>query len=419
MATMVRDRPGSGFAQPGARADPSPSPYRTDPPPTAELVIIGGGIVGAATAFHAARAGVRPVIIERRPALCSLTTAVATGGYRLQFDNPLELALVRQTMDLLENFEEVTGQRIYNPHLSPRGYLWLTTNGQTAARQRALVTRQHGWGQTDIEILDHNEARYRFPFLSESVLQARFRQGDGFLKPREVAMGLITSSRAPVAVDCGVLGFQTHAGRLVGVETSRGPISTSHAVIACGPLSGLLAAAAGLTLPISTVRRQKVILPDARLVPPEAPMVIDEDTGVHWRPAMNGAFLLFSDPSTPPSPPTEQVPTDEAMAFQLLHPDSPLALARLAPFWRQLWEHNTAPWCVQAGQYTMTPDHLPLIGPTVIEGLWINTGYNGHGVMLSPAAARVLVDALTGVLAPADNPFRLDRVFIDREHASL
>ena len=401
------------------RLDLPPNPYLPDPPRTAELVIIGGGIVGAATAFHAARSGLRSLILERRPALCSLTTAVATGGYRLQFDNPIELALVRQTLDLLRNFEEITGQHTYNPQLSPRGYLWLTTNEPAAARQRALVARQHDWGQTDIEILNQDELRYRFPFLSEAPLQARFRQGDGFLKPREVAMGLIAGSRAPVVVDCAVLGFRISDGRLVGVETSRGPISTSHAVIACGPLSALLAAASGITLPITTVRRQRVILPEARLVPPEAPMVIDEDTGVHWRPAMNGAFLLFSDPSTPPSPPTEQVPTDEAMAFQLLDPHSPLALAHLAPFWRQLWEHNTVPWSVQAGQYTMTPDRLPLIGPTAIEGLWIHTGYNGHGVMLSPAAAKVLVDALTGALAPADNPFRLDRVFTDREHASL
>ncbi|MGH2408837.1 MAG: NAD(P)/FAD-dependent oxidoreductase, partial [Chloroflexota bacterium] len=312
MATEVRDRP---------------STYLADPPRTAELVIIGGGIVGAATAFHAARAGLRPVILERRPALCSLTTAVATGGYRLQFDNPLELALVRQTLDLLRNFEEITDQRIYNPWVSPRGYLWLTTDEQGAARQRDLVARQHGWGQTDIEILDQNELRSRFPFLSEAALQGRFRQGDGFLKPREAAMGLITGSRAPIVVDCAVLGFRIRDGRLVGVDTARGPISTSQAVIACGPLSGLLAAAAGITLPITTVRRQKILLPEARMVPPTAPMVIDEDTGVHWRPAMNGAFLLFSDPSTPPSPPTEQVPTDEAMVFQLLHPNSPLALA--------------------------------------------------------------------------------------------
>lgn len=403
----------------GDRLDSPLIHYLPDPPRTAELVIIGGGIVGAATAFHAAGAGLRPLILERRPALCSLTTAVATGGYRLQFDNPIELGLVRQTLDLLRNFAELTGQHAYSPQLSPRGYLWLTTNERTAARQRALVARQHAWGQTDIEILNQDELRYRFPFLSEAPLQARFRQGDGFLKPREVAMGLLAGSRAPVVVDCAVQSFRIRAGRLVGVETSRGSISTSHVVIACGPLSGLLAAAAGLTLPITTVRRQKIILPEARLVPPEAPMVIDEDTGVHWRPAMNGAFLLFSDPSTPLSPPTEQVPTDETMAFQLLDPHSPLALARLAPFWGQLWEHNTVSWSVQAGQYTMTPDHLPLIGPTSIEGLWIHTGYNGHGVMLSPAAARVLVDALTGSLAPADNLFRLDRVFTDREHASL
>ncbi|HVA90898.1 MAG TPA: FAD-binding oxidoreductase [Chloroflexota bacterium] len=419
MSTMVRDRPSLESAHTRALPAPSPLLYLTDPPPTVDLVIIGGGIVGAATAFHAARAGLRPLIVERRPALCSLTTAVATGGYRLQFDNPVELALVRQTMDLLNNFEEVTGQHHYTPQVRPQGYLWLTANERVAARQRDLVARQHGWGQTDIELLSQDELRYRFPFLSGTALQARFRQGDGFLNPRQVAMGLMTGARARVVVDCGVLGFQITDGRLAGVETSRGVISTRHAVIACGPLSGMLAASAGIDLPITTIRRQKVILPEARIVPPETPMVIDEDTGVHWRPAMQGAYLLFSDPRTPPSPPTEQVPTDDSMVFQLLNPNSPLALARLAPFWRRLWEHNTVSWCMQAGQYTMTPDHLPLIGPSSIEGLWVHTGYNGHGVMLSPAAAKLLIDALIGVITPSDNPFRLDRVFADREHVSL
>ena len=69
------------------------------PPRSADLVIIGGGIVGAATAFFAARAGLSAVILEKRPALCTLTTPVSTGAFRLQFDNPEEIALVREGVD--------------------------------------------------------------------------------------------------------------------------------------------------------------------------------------------------------------------------------------------------------------------------------------------------------------------------------
>jgi sarcosine oxidase, subunit beta len=243
------------------------------------------------------------------------------------------------------------------------------------------------------------------------VIQARFRQGDGFCDPKQIAMGFAAGSGTDVLVDCGVTGFQTAGGRVIGVETTRGTVATEAVVIACGPLSGLLAETVGIDLPIETVRRQKVVLPDVPEVPQDAPMTIDEETGAHWRPALRGAFVLFTDPTTPATPPTEHVPADSAFAFQLLDPESPVAVARVAPFWAGVWTENRALWLLQAGQYTMTPDHRPLIGPGGVDGLWINTGYSGHGVMGSPAGSRLLVDLLTGTRSAEENPFRLDRPF--------
>jgi len=393
--------------------------YVTTLPATADIVVIGGGIVGAATAFFAARAGLRPLLLERRPALCTLTTAAATGGYRLQFDNAEELALVRESVAVFQNFAAITGQTTYDPMLRPQGYLWLATEAETAARQRDLVAMQHGWGQGDIELLDGDEVRYRFPYVAENVVQARFRQGDGFLDPKRITMGFAVGSGAAVAVNCGVTGFRVVGGGLVGVETDAGTVRTETAVVACGPLSGLLAETVGVALPIAAVRRQKVILPDLPEVPPDAPMTIDEETGVHWRPALRGAYLLFTDPTTPPTAPTEDVPTDRRFAFQVLDPASPVAAARTAPFWHAVWERNGAQWLIQAGQYTMTPDHRPLVGPTAVDGLWVNTGYSGHGVMGSPAGSRLLVDLLTGAAAVGTNPFRLDRPFAARAIATL
>ena len=236
-------------------------------PATADLVIIGGGIVGAATAFFATRAGLRPLLLERRPALSTLTTAAATGGFRLQFDNEEELTLIRESVALFLNFAAITGQKTYDPMIRQQGYLWLATEPETAARQRALVAMQHGWGQDDIELLSGDEVRYRFPYVAENVVQARFRQGDGFLDPKRIAMGFAVGSGAPVAVNCGVTGFRIVGGRLMAVETDVGTVLTDTAVVACGPLSGLLAETADLWLPISAVRRQKVIFPDLPDVP--------------------------------------------------------------------------------------------------------------------------------------------------------
>jgi sarcosine oxidase subunit beta len=389
--------------------------YIGDPPRSAELVIIGGGIVGAATAFHASRAGLRPVLLERRAALCTLTTPASTGAFRLQFDNREELDLVRESVDLFSSFSEVTGQGRYDPRLQRQGYLWCTTDPARAEWQRDLVHKQHTWGQSDIEHLEGDEVRTRFPYVSREVLAARYRAGDGFLDPKEITLGFAAASGAAVVTGCGVTGLRVEGGRLASVQTNKREISTGRAVIAAGPFSGDVASLAGVELPVQAVRRQKVTMPEVPEVPQEAPMTIDDDTGAHWRPGLRGAYLLYTDPDEPPGPPAEDLPTDHGFALGLLDPESPVSVARVAPFWRRVWERGSANWIVQAGQYTMTPDHRPLLGPTPVEDLYVNTGYSGHGIMGSAAGSRITVDTLTGGLSPDQNPFRLDREFHPRE----
>jgi sarcosine oxidase, subunit beta len=388
-----------------------------DLPPTADVVVVGGGVVGAATAFHLSRAGLRPVIVEARPALCTLTTPVAAGAFRLQFESLEELTLVRESVELFLHFEEVTRQREYGLNVRQQGYLWLTTDEKVAARQRELVKRLHGWGQTDVEVLDGDEVRRRFGFVGPNVIRARFRQGDGFVDTKALTYGLAAASGAAVVLDTKVTGFGVTGGRLATVETTRGDIAVGAAVIAAGPLSGVLAATAGVQLPVLMIRRHKLWVPGLAAVPPEAPMTIDEDTGAHWRPAFGGAWVLYPDPSEIPGPPEESVRVDPAFAFRVLDPASPVSVARTVPFWRDVWEHGTHQWVLQAGQYTVTPDRRPLIGPTPIEGLWANTGYSGHGIMLGPAGSRLLADLMARPGEP--NPFALDRAFEPTEPALL
>jgi glycine/D-amino acid oxidase-like deaminating enzyme len=94
-------------------------------------------------------------------------------------------------------------------------------------------------------------------------------------------------------------------------------------------------------------------------------------------------------------------------------------VARVVPFWREVWKHGAHHWVVQAGQYTVTPDHRPLIGPTGVDGLFVNTGYSGHGIMMSPAASRIVVEAVTGAFDEAANAFAVDRTFADGEPPTL
>jgi sarcosine oxidase subunit beta len=108
------------------------------------------------------------------------------------------------------------------------------------------------------------------------------------------------------------------------------------------------------------------------------------------------------------------VPASDEFAFGLLDPNSDHSVARISPFWRRVWERNTEHWWLRAGQYSYSPDHRPLLGPTSIAGLYLNCGYSGHGIMGSAGGSRIVIDTITGTLAHDRNPFRLDRAMVPR-----
>jgi len=387
-----------------------------EPPRSADLVIIGAGVVGAATAFHAARAGLDCILLERRPLPATLTTPRATGGFRLQFDNREEMELVSESVELFLGFNSTHGHDI---GIRQQGYLWCTMDEAGIPRQQGLVEMQHGWGLTDVELLTGDETRSRFPWVGERVLQARFRQGDGFLDPRALALGMLSVSRTPFVAGCEVSEVVVDSGCVRGVRTNKGEVACEQVVIAAGPFSGTVAATAGLELPLYTVRRQKLIFANAPFVPQDSPMVIDEETGAHWRPALDGAFLLHTDADEPASPAADPVPVDHGLHRRLIDPDSPVSICRVTPFWERAWTDGSLEWDIVAGQYTMTPDHRPLIGPTDIEGLWLNCGYSGHGVMGSPACSRLLIDLICGQSPTGGNPLDPHREFVERDIASI
>jgi sarcosine oxidase subunit beta len=411
------------------------------PPATADLVVIGAGIVGCATAFRATRAGLRTVVLDARPRPATLTTPAATGAYRLQFDNAEEIALVREGVELYEDFSNQVGLPGYDIGLRRQGYLFCARDDLALERQRALVARQRAFGLDDVELLDGDEVRRRFPYVADTVRGARFRAGDGFIDQVRLAWGYaLAASRGPgverttgaaeatFVLGQRVVGLRTVGGRIVAVETHDGAVAAPLVVIATGPFLARTAALAGIDVPIAPTRRQKLIVAEAPEVPLNAPMTIDEETGAHWRPALRGAYVLLTEHETPPSEPAWSVPTSADFAFRLLDPASTDAVAHVAPFWETVWERGVN-WILQAGQYEYTPDHRPFVGPTPVDGLWLNGGWSGHGVMGSGGGSRMLLDAITGQAtgpswglrpdADGGNPFRLDRPMATGRHDVL
>ena len=328
---------------------------------------------------------------------------MATGAFRLQFDNLEEVDLVRESVAFFDDL-----QTRVDIGLRHQGYLFVTRTPEGARAQAELVAAQRGWGLTDVELMDGADARRRFPYLAPDIVNARFRQDDGWLEPRVLALELARSSGARIRTGVTVTGFRIQRDRVRGVTTTDGDIEAETVVIATGPLSGPVGKLAGLDLPLATVRRQKLILLDVPAVPADAPMTIDFETGAHWRPTRTGAHALWTAPA-PAEPAADDVPTSASFAFGLLDPSSDHALARIVPFWKDVWASSRLQWWLQAGQYTYTPDRRPLLGPTRIPGLAVNTGYSGHGIMGSIGGSRRAFDAITGKREPADNPFRPDR----------
>ena len=205
--------------------------------------------------------------------------------------------------------------------------------------------------------------------------------------------------------------------RVRGVRTTRGEVAAAAVVIATGPFLSQTAGLAGIGVELRPTRRQKLVLPSVPQVPADAPMTIEEETAAHWRPVHGGAMALFTDPGTPPSEPHDPVPIEHDWAFGLLDPRSEHALARVAPFWHDVWADGapSAQWYLQAGQYEMTPDRRPYLGPLGPDGLHVNGGYSGHGIMASAGGSRRVVDLITGAADAAENPFRPDRAIDVRE----
>ncbi len=375
-------------------------------PGTADAVVIGGGIVGVATAFWLSRAGLDTVVVEMRDGLSTLTTPESIESFRAQFTEPAMSELAQESIEVFESFADVIRIPGYDIDIHHQGYLFVTDDAAMIGDVRGAVEKHHELGVTDSEFLTGHEARVRFPYLSETVVAGTFRQKDGWLSTHEATQGLAKGCDAKFLVRTEATDILQDEQGVCGVTTDRGTIATRTVVNAAGPFAGKIGEMVGLDLPLEPVRRQRVFLSQQSRVPEDAPLTIDIVRDAYWRPETDGAYIAWVDPGEPvDDDPSEDPYSDPQFAAIVLE-----RLRHITPFWEDvaldLKRSDVHP---SAGYYVYTPDDQPLIGPTPeVPGFTLNCGY-WAGVMLSPAAGRRVADLVTGEMDPQDNILRPTR----------
>ena len=352
-------------------------------PSKAQVVIVGGGVMGASTAYHLARRGCTDVLlIEKQEFFGMGATGKCAGGIRYQFSTEINIRLSQLSLPLLDHFEEEPGQAI---DLRRDGYLFLLTNDRDVARFRQNVALQHSLG-VPTEWLDGDEVRRFVPLLAtDDVLAGTFCARDGLADPNSVVMGYVAAARrlgVRALTGVAVTGIERAGDRITGVATNCGTIACETVINAAGPWSAQVSALAGVPLPVTPIRRQMLTTTALPQVPPDFPFVIDFAQSLYFHREGNGLLTGQSNPDEQPGY-DERVDLDWEMA----HMEA--AIRRLP-----LLAHagRVAHW---AGLYEVTPDAHPIIGGVPgIAGYFLVTGFSGHGFMHGPAAGLLLSEIL-------------------------
>ena len=351
-------------------------------PAAADAVVIGGGIVGAATAFWLARAGLDTVLLEMRSDLGSLTSAQSIESFRLQFTEPAMSDLAQESIRHYENFADLIDIPDYDIALRHTGYLFITDEPGLVASMKAAVVKHHALGVTDSEFLTAAEIHARFPYISERAVAATYRQRDGQFSSHAATHGFAKGCSARFLLNTRVTGIRQDAQGVSAVETPHGDIATRLVVNAAGPFAGSWGACSASICPSNRCAgRRSTSRPNRKFRRTRRWSSTSRDA--YWRPETGGAFIAWVDPDDAIRDPRERLPTDWDFPATVLD-----KLIPLTPFWEKVCDNlKRGDVMLSAGQYVYTPDDQPLIGPLPeVPGFYLNCGY-WAGVMLAAGAA--------------------------------
>lgn len=350
----------------------------------AEIVIIGGGVVGASVAFHLTQRGCRDVLIlERENALGLGSTGKATGGVRAQFETHINIKLSLYSLDFFRDWDVDCGYE-------PRGYLFLATDKEQFEYLKRTSERQKGLGYHEVEVVDTASIEGMVPGLRCSdIIGGSFGPRDGFIDPIAIMNGFLSKAKAlgaRVETAREVVSIKIDRGRICGVETAEKLIECEKVVLCSGAWARSLAETGGIDLPVEPLRRQIVWARSPIPLSANLPMVIDMSDGFHFRPARNTVdelLLAFPDNNERPGFSTDFDDDFIEKVYEKVRHRAPF-MAKSAVVREKC----------RAGLYENTPDHHAILGGCEVEGLYFANGFSGHGVMHSPATGRALSEII-------------------------
>ncbi|WP_031161531.1 NAD(P)/FAD-dependent oxidoreductase [Streptomyces durhamensis] len=357
----------------------SSSAFRTVPA-RADVVIIGGGVMGVSTAFHLAEAGVRNIVVVERGDLGRGSSGKPIGGVRAQFSDPLNIELGSRSLRAFRDFARRPGAGI---GLDPVGYLFLLDGAQQASTFEAAVELQNSLGVPS-RMISPGDAQRLCPYLStDGLVAAAYSPADGHARPGRVVQGYArAAARAGVtfATHTAVVGIDRAGSRVTAVHTGHGRITCPTVVCTAGAWSARIGAMAGVDLPVRPVRRQVAFTEPLTPPAPRVPFTIDFSSTAYFHNSDDGLLFGLADPGQREGFDTTWTPEWlELFRAVARHRAPALAGMRTAGGW--------------AGLYEVTPDHNALIGRSgEVPGFLYATGFSGHGFLQAPAVGEVVRD---------------------------
>ena len=349
-------------------------------PRTAEVVIIGGGVMGASAAFHLAEAGATDVVVVERGELACGSSGKPIGGVRAQFSDPLNIELGSRSLRAYRDFPNRPGADI---RLDSVGYLFLLTTDRQAADFEAGVETQNALG-VPTRMITPDEARELCRYVTtDGLVAATYSPTDGHARPGLVVHGYAdAATRAGVtfATHTTVTGIDTVGDKVTAVHTDRGRIECSTVICTAGAWSAQIGDMAGVHLPVRPVRRQLAFTEPLSPPAPRIPFTIDFTSSAYFHNSDDGLLFGLADPRQPDGFDTTWTPEWLELFRDAVRQRAPeLADMKTVGGW--------------AGLYEVTPDHNALIGRSgeLVNFLYA-TGFSGHGFLQGPAVGEILRD---------------------------